>query len=168
MLTAFTIYLAAHLTFYILWLRHLASLRTEKGIFLYHFSSAVLTGLLVVVAACIYPEEFGLAGCLLVLSVHGIYSLSFLELWSLAQGGYSLSIIAGIARAEASGDEPDFSALEAIGVAKQADRVTALERMGLVSRSGEHISLTSRGNSIAAVLHLLRRWVDPGEQQLRD
>jgi hypothetical protein len=168
MLIAFTLYLTAHLAFYILWLRHLAILRTEKGIFLYHFSSAVVTGLLVVVAAFIYPEEFGLAGCVLVLSVHGIYSLTFLELWSLAQGGYSLSIIAGIARAEASGEEPDFSALEAIGVAKQADRVTALERMGLVSRSGEHISFTSRGKSIAAVFHLLRRWVDPGEQQLRD
>lgn len=168
MLIACAVYLTAHLTFYILWLRHLSTLGTEKGIFLYHLSSALFTGLLVVVAAFIYPEEFGLAGCVLVLSVHGIYSLSFLELWSLAQGGYSLSIIAGIARAEASGDEPDFSALEAIGIAKQADRVSALGRMGLVSRSGEHISLTSRGKSIAAVLHLLRRWVDPSEQQRLD
>jgi DNA-binding HxlR family transcriptional regulator len=168
MLIAFTIYLAAHLTFYILWLRHLTTLRTEKGIFLYHLASAVITAVVAVISAFISPTEFGIPGCVLILSMHGIYSLSFLELWSLAQGGYSLSIIAGMARAEASGEDLDFSALEAIGEAKQADRVTALERMGLVSRSGEHISLTSRGNSIAEVLHLLRRWVDPGEQQLGD
>lgn len=164
MLTAFAVYLVVHLAAYVAWLRRLALLRTEKGIFLYHFGSAVITGLLAVAAAFSDPAEFGLSGCVLVLSVHGIYSLSFLELWSLAQGGYSLSIIAGIARAEASG-EPDFSGLAAIGVAKQADRVAALERLGLISRSVESISLTARGSAIAAVLHALRRWVDPAEQR---
>lgn len=165
MLTAFAVYLAVHLAAYVAGLRRVALLRTEKGIFLYHFGSAVFTGLLAVAAAFSAPAEFGLAGCVLVLSVHGIYSLSFLELWSLAQGGYSLSIIAGIAHAEASGAEPDFSGLAAIGAAKQADRVAALERLGLISRSSERISLTTRGSAIAATLHALRRWVDPGEQR---
>lgn len=166
MLIVFAVYLAVHLAAYVVWLRRLSLLRTEKGIFLYHFGSAVFTGLFAVAAAFSDPVEFGIDGCVLVLSVHGIYSLSFLELWSLAQGGYSLSIIAGIARAEASGAEPDFSSLAAIGAAKQADRVAGLERLGLISRSAEHISLTARGNVMAAVLHALRRWVDPAEQRL--
>lgn len=163
MLSAFAVYLAVHLAAYVVWLRRLAPLRTEKGIFLYHFGSAALTGLLAVAAAFMDPSGFGIAGCVLVLSVHGIYSLSFLELWSLAQGGYSLSIIADIAHAEASGTEPNFSGLAAIGAAKQADRVAALERLGLISRVGERLSLTTRGSAIAATLHALRRWVDPGE-----
>lgn len=163
MLITFAIYLTAHVAAYVLWLRRQAPLRTEKGIFFYHFASAVITGLAAVVAVFMDPAEFGIAGCVLVLSAHGIYSLSFLELWSLAQGGYSLSIIAGIARAEAAGTEPDFSGLAAIGAAKQADRIAALERLGLISRSGECISLTPRGGAIAAALHALRRWVDPGE-----
>jgi hypothetical protein len=167
-LTAFAVYLVAHLAAYVAWLRRLAPLRTEKGIFLYHFGSAVTAGVVAVVAAFMDPAAFGVAGCVLVLSAHGIYSLSFLELWSLAQGGYSLSIIAGIAQAEAAGTEPDFSGLAAIGAAKQADRVAALERLGLVSKAGEHISLTPRGSAIAAVLHALRRWVDPGEQRRPD
>jgi hypothetical protein len=83
----------------------------------------------------------------------------------LAQGGYSLSIIAGIAQAEAAGTEPDFTGLAAIGAAKQDDRVAALERLGLVSGSSERISLTSRGSAIAATLLALRRWVDPSEQR---
>lgn len=165
MLTAFAVYLAAHLAVYVAGLRRLTPLCTEKGIFLYHFGSAVITGLAALAAALIDPLEFGLAGFVIVLSVHGIYSLSFLELWSLAQGGYSLSIIAGIAHAEATGTEPDFSGLAAIGAAKQADRVAALERMGLISRSGERISLMPRGRAIAAVLHALRRWVDPGDKR---
>lgn len=164
MLPAFAVYLTVHLAAYVAWLRRLAPLRTEKGIFLYHFGSAVITGVAAVVAAFIDPAEFGIAGCVLVLSVHGIYSLSFLELWSLAQGGYSLSIIAGIAQAEVTGTEPDFSGLAAIGAAKQADRVAGLERLGLIATSGEHISLTPRGSAIAAALHALRRWVDPGQR----
>ncbi len=166
MLTAFAVYLTAHLAAYVLWLRRLELLRTEKGIFLYHFGSAVITGVAAVIAAFIDPAAFGIAGCVLVLSAHGIYSLSFLELWSLAQGGYSLSIIAGIAQAEAAGTEPDFSGLAAIGASKQADRVAALERLGLIATTGERITLTPRGSAIAAVLHALRRWVDPGEQRL--
>jgi len=162
LLTAFAAYLAAHLAAYIAGLRRLALLRTEKGIFLYHFSSAVFTGLAAVVAAFSYPEDFGFAGCVLVLSVHGIYSLSFLELWSLAQGGYSLSIIAGVAEAEGKGTAPDFSALTAIGEGKLAGRIAALEKLQLIAKSGEHLGLTSRGVTVARMLHGLRQWVDPG------
>ena len=114
MLLAIAAYLAAHFATYVVALRHWAALRSEKGIFLYHFGSAVFVGLAGVTFAVLEPDRFGLSGLVLVLSLHGIYSLSFLELWSLAQGGYSLSIIASVAQAEASGKEPDFLALAAI------------------------------------------------------
>lgn len=155
-------YVVAHFAAYALVLRHWAGLRSEKGIFLYHFASAVIAGLVGLAFAVLEPDTFGLSGLVLVLSLHGIYSLSFLELWTLAQGGYSLSIIAGIAHAEASGKEPDFSGLAAIGQAKQADRVAALERLGLVSGTEGRIALTPRGSQIAFLLHALRRWVEPG------
>ena len=167
MLIVFAVYLAAHLAAYIVWLRRLTSLRGEKGIFLYHFGSAVITGLAAVAAAFVNPAQFGFAGCVLVLSAHGIYSLSFLELWSLAQGGYSLSIIAGIAQAEAAGAEPDFSGLAGIGLAKQADRIAALERLGLVARTQGHMSVTTRGGMIASALHTLRHWVEPDKTSQR-
>lgn len=164
MLPAIAAYLAAHFAAYVVVLRHRAGLRSEKGIFLYHFTSAVFAGLAGVAFAVLEPDGFGLAGLVLVLSLHGIYSLSFLELWSLAQGGYSLSIIAGVAQAEATGKDPDFSRLAAIGQAKQADRVAALERLGLVSGTDGHIALTSRGSRIALLLHALRSWVAPGSE----
>ena len=162
MLLAIAAYLAAHFAAYVVVLRHRASLRSEKGIFLYHFGSAVIAGLAGVVFAVLEREGFGLSGLVLVLSLHGIYSLSFLELWSLAQGGYSLSIIASVAQAEASGGEPDLLALASIGEAKQEDRVAALKKLGLISGRDGRIALTARGRRIAFLLHALRRWVEPG------
>jgi hypothetical protein len=162
MLLEIAAYLGAHFAAYVVVLRHQPGLRSEKGIFLYHFASAVFAGLAGVAIAVLEPDRIGFSGLVLVLSLHGIYSLSFLELWSLAQGGYSLSIIASISRAEASGTEPDFQALAAIGEAKQGDRVAALEKLGLAARKDERIVLTARGGRIAFLLHTLHRWVEPG------
>jgi len=82
MLLAIAAYLAVHFAAYVLVLRHRAGLRSEKGIFLYHLASAVFAGLAGVAFAVFEPDRFGLSGLVLVLSLHGIYSLSFLELWS--------------------------------------------------------------------------------------
>jgi hypothetical protein len=160
-------YLAAHLGVYAFVLRDMGGLRSERGIFLYHFASAVLAGLVALAFAVFDPDAFGLAGVVLVLSLHGIYSVSFLELWSLAQGGYSLSIIAGVAQAEASGEELDLAGLAAIGRAKQTDRIGALERLGLVSGTEGRIALTSRGDRVAFLLHALRSWVEPSGRSER-
>lgn len=165
MLTAFAVYLAAHLLVYALLLRHLALFRTEIGIFLYHFSSAALAGLVGLAYAASGYSEFGLPGLVLILSAHGIYSLSFLELWSLAQGGYSLSVIENIARAEANGVEPNFSRLEEIGETKQRERIAGLEKLRLIARTNEGIALTARGKGVAVLLHALLTWVDPAESR---
>jgi hypothetical protein len=164
-LASFAAYLVAHFAAYVLVVRRLDTFRTERGIFLYHFVSAVIACSSAALAGFLEQEGFGLAGFVIVLSLHGVYSLSFLELWSLAQGGYSLSIIASIAHAEATGVEPDFSGLAAIGVAKQDDRIFALERLELVATSNGLISLTSRGGTIALALQLLHSWVSPCWQQ---
>ncbi len=161
MLAAFAAYLGLHLAAYVAVLRGLALFRTEKGIFLYHFVSAVLACSAALVVAFVDPAGFGLAGFVIVLSVHGIYSLSFLEVWSLAQGGYSLSIIAGVAQAVDRGTEPDFSGLAAIGRAKQSDRVAALESLRLVTSSAGQLGLTARGVAVAGALRALTRWVAP-------
>jgi len=163
MLLAITAYLATHFATYVVVLRHRPGSRREKGIFLYHFGSALLAGLAGAVFAVLEPDQFVLSGMVLVLSLHGIYSLSFLELWSLAQGGYSLSILASVAQAEASGTDPDFLALAVIGEAKQEDRLVALENLGLVTRTDGTIGLTAQGSCIAFLLHTLRRWVQPAD-----
>lgn len=157
----FSLYLCSHFLFYVVWLRDKPFTRSEKGIFLYHFISAVVFGISVISVALIDPIEFGLAGCVVFFSLHGIYSISFLELWSLAQGGYSLSIISEIAQAQKKGTEPDFVALATIGLAKQADRIETLVRLGFVAKSGSELKLTPLGKVITYVMCGLRRWGNP-------
>src|SRR5271170_8479003 len=89
-------YLACHLVAYALVLRWIPFFRTEFGIFALHVASFL--GLLAAVA--LRPTNGpGLAAPRIVLgmSLHGIYSLSFLELWSLTQGSYSLAILERVA-----------------------------------------------------------------------
>ena len=160
MFSLFTTYLLAHFLAYVTLLRHSARLRTERGVFLYHLVPAMVAGLagLAFVFAGSAPSRF--AELVLVLSVQGIYSISFLELWSLAQGGYSLSILRSVARSEGNGVDPDFSRLKWIGETKQRERIVGLERLGLIVVT-DRIALTRRGKRIAFLLHSLLEWVDP-------
>ena len=80
-----------------------------------------------------------------MISLHGIYSVSFLELWSLAQGGYSLSIL------EKSASGANLAAprlrreLEEIGDAKRRERLAALRSLGLIAGDPEQLGLTASG-----------------------
>lgn len=161
MLIAIAAYLAAHFAVYVLVVRHMPSLHSEKGIFLYHVASAVSVGFAGLSFAIIDPVGFGAPGLVFVLSVHGIYSLSFLELWSLAEGGYSLYILGSIARAQAAGGEPDFADQEQIGEAKQRDRLDGLKKLGLIAIRDGAIGLTARGRSASAIVLFVTRWINP-------
>lgn len=79
------------------------------------------------------------------MSLHGIYSLSFLELWSLAQGGYSLNILEYIHSKGEVGVEADLSQLKQIGSFKKANRIDSLQRLKLIRHQEEQLSLTQFG-----------------------
>jgi hypothetical protein len=161
MLTAIAAYLAAHFAVYVLVVRHMPSLHSERGIFLYHVASALFVGLAGLSLAIIDPLGFGAPGLVFVLSIHGIYSLSFLELWSLAEGGYSLYILASIARAQAAGGEPDFADQEQLGEAKQRARLDGLKKLGLIAIRNGAVGLTARGRGAAAIVLFFTRWINP-------
>ena len=71
---------------------------SERAIFLYHFISAIaVTGAFGLWAFAVGGSEaWTLFVCAVML--HGIYSLSFLELWALADDSYSLAIMEVIDR----------------------------------------------------------------------
>jgi hypothetical protein len=85
------------------------------------------------------------------ISAHGIYSTSFLELWSLSEGGYSLSILRLLKDARASGRVVEPSVLHEIGARKKGNRVNGLLRLGLARQDAGHIELTVFGRLTAAV-----------------
>ena len=142
----FAAYLAVHFGLYALVIRHARLTASEKGIFLYHLIPALawVVGLTVL--------SFGVpaidaAHVFLVAGLHGIYSLTFLELWALADGGYSLAILerleSGAGRNAALGD------MEQLGAVKNASRLAHLVRMGMVEERAGAFRLTTAGRAAA-------------------
>ena len=146
----YAVYLAAHLLLYFAVLRHLPAFRGERTIFLYHALSAIGVSAAAVVSLFVPGSGVDLEWVIGIIALHGIYSTSFLEVWSLADGGYSLQILEHLQRAERLGEQPDVEALRAIGIAKQGNRLGGLASLGLVQQEAERVSLTPRGRLVAS------------------
>jgi hypothetical protein len=147
-LVAFTVaYLAIHLTLYVVVLRDMPAFGSERVIFLYHAVPAVL--LTVVVAVIVALDPTTLAAGVLAVSLQGLYSLSFLELWALSDGGYSLQILEHVA---STGNAFDTGGLQEIGASKRSGRLSAALDLGLVEHNGNQFALTRPGRVISRVV----------------
>jgi hypothetical protein len=148
-------YLALHLVAYIVVLRKRPLFSHEHVIFGYHAVSLLvvcLMGLLVVTFGAL---TFSFASFVAALALHGMYSTSFLELWSLAEGGYSLTIMRVVQRTDMQGGSIDLNALQHIGMDKREGRLAGLVRMGLIKHAECRFSLTPRGRATAAALRAI-------------
>jgi hypothetical protein len=144
------LYLSIHAALYFAILRDRGGLNSERAIFLYHFASAtILIGAFGVwVFASSNSDKWTWFVCVIML--HGIYSLSFLELWALADDSYSLAIMQIIGRDSAAGLE-QMQELEAVGVRKRAARLHTLLAIGLVREGGNgSLTLTAAGRTAVA------------------
>lgn len=146
------LYLLLHFAAYVLFLRRYLFFRTEKGIFLLHLASSCTLPVVVFALSLDSGLWVALLSCAAATAAHGIYSISFLELWSLAEGSYSFTILRAV-DSRASPTAEDVSAeLGAVGDRKKAQRLISLEHLRLVQREGQTISLTSRGRRVSALL----------------
>jgi hypothetical protein len=156
MVMAFGIYLLAHITLYFVVIRYCSWFRREWGIFLYHVvPAAFATGM---VTICADGEEWDWK--VILLGIQGIYSLSFLELWSLAQGGYSLRILDAIETARKDGAEVDGGSLEQFGARKRALRINGLAALGLIQCRNGMVELTRWGRHASSGLQVVARLVN--------
>jgi hypothetical protein len=121
----------------------------------YHFASAVLFSLLILAASAGSFNYERIAISTGLVAVHGIYSLSFLELWSLAQGSYSISILTGVPSHGSLRRSELIRVLARIGDAKKGDRLTVLSKSSLVQRDGQRWRLSPRGRVLASMLNAL-------------
>jgi hypothetical protein len=137
--------------------RHARAFHAERTIFLYHLVSAVAVA---IAAAAIVRVDFSLhVGAIGLTAIHAIYSLSFLELWSLAEGGYSLAILRELSGASGlrrvHGDP-----MRTLGGRKVRSRIESLGRLGLVRTSGDQIELTRLGRAVGQTQAVLRSMVN--------
>ena len=146
------IYVALHFMLYVLVLRHHAAFGREATIFGYHFWSAILVSVGSLLCWLVFANEVVFAAAVAAICIHGIYSISFLELWSLSEGGYSLSILRLVKQASDEGRKIDQGTLLAIGNAKKGSRVQGLLKLRLVHRSADQhqLELTTFGRVTAS------------------
>ena len=148
-------YVGINLALYVALRRRLTSLTYERGIFWYHALSSA--GLITVgfAVAVMDPSAEIVAGLIGGTALHGIYSRSFLELWSLTEGSYSLSILEHVEQTTRRGQAVDVRGLECLGAAKKEQRLGSLERLGLVRDACDQVALTDRGRLLADVLAMV-------------
>jgi hypothetical protein len=148
-------YLALHVLLYVFVLRGRPFFQSEGGIFLYHFISATLFTLVAFAAAVTHFSDAAIATATALSGIHAIYSLSFLELWTLAEGSYSMSILTGIASQGTLSRDRLINAFARIGDAKKGNRLSVLSTLSLADRDGNHWRLSGRGRLVANVLNTL-------------
>lgn len=151
----FGAYLALHFLVYALLLKRGLAFRREKVIFLYHFVPASATALAAIVFACLVAAPLAWAAAVLMIAVQGIYSLTFLELWALADGSYSLRILTGIIARGHSESEPELRELARLGAEKTQSRLAGLERLNLLEERAGRFQLTWRGRIVAGLLQVV-------------
>jgi hypothetical protein len=144
------VYLAVHFGLYTGVLRHHSVFSRERTIFLYHLVSAVVSAGVLTAWLLIQHAPDTPAILVGVCCLHGIYSMSFLELWSLAEGGYSLQILSFVANRKASCDLS--RTLRGIGEGKRSARLDALIGLGLIDCRAGHLELTGWGRVVSKFL----------------
>jgi len=146
----------AHLGAYFAGLRNLRPLRGERGILLFHAVPVALACLLLVPWLAVAPAEGARwAGAIAAIALLGIYAMSFLELWSLSEGSYSLSILAAVA-ASGRAEGAQLRELARIGARKQQARTESLLRLGLARPDVQgRLAATGAGRLVAGASAVL-------------
>jgi hypothetical protein len=145
--------LAIHLFIYLVALRR--RLRTEVAIFLFHLVPTLTMFVCSVIFVLISMTEERVASAITLISTNGIYSLTFLELWSLSQISYSREVLVKVKSGHLLSISSYTDELAAIGDKKRTERLIALCNMGLLSRTKDVYGLSMRGIFIAKALQLL-------------
>jgi len=149
------VYLAFHFLLYALLLRRRQAFTWERTIFAYHLVGALGLAGALAVWIMVAPQPGDALIALGVVALQGIYSLSFLELWSLAEGSYSISILERVERDGSAATPERLSDLNRIGMRKREDRLDGLRRLQLVRPRGNRIELTGLGRVISGGLRLI-------------
>jgi len=144
---------------YFLFLTHRRYPLTEGTVLKYHVVSFCLAMLLC--GGLAFLAEDGFAAWIAAVSLHGIFSMSFLELWSVSQGSFFLSVMDRLEvwrGTEGEGVPFDVSSLAEIGRGKRISRLQALLAKGWVRDDGRVLALTKTGRIVSHAFDVLR-WV---------
>lgn len=148
------LWVVIHFLLYMLVLRRQGPASPETAILRLHifsFVTLLLAGVAYVVSAL---DSENVAGLFAALALHAIYSMTFLEAWSVTQGSFVFWTLSRIDAAQ--GRSPDLRKLEQVGAAKQTKRLQDLASLGLIHCGQDSAwELTWLGRLTHAVVELL-------------
>ena len=147
----FFFYLILHFLLYAFLLRYKRIFSSEKGIFNYHFVPSIVL-LIILINLSYHSNSFTIYHVFSLMALQGIYSLTFLELWALADGGYSLAILDTLDKVEDQDQGEVIDKLILLGTKKTQARVADLVQLGLVININDGYQLTKLGRLFAVIL----------------
>jgi hypothetical protein len=147
-------WIAVHFLAYAWSLRARQSFCREGTIFRYHAVSFVALLTVMALTAWFVPGLLDFARFCAAGALHAIYSMTFLELWSLAEGSISGRILASFLKAGRPLALADVEHLVAYGAQKKELRLASAQNLALISKNGAHWILTPRGRVVATVIRL--------------
>jgi DNA-binding HxlR family transcriptional regulator len=125
--------------------------RSEKGILKLHVVSFIALNTFLILQLIIESSDVNLALLMVGFAGHAILSLSYLEIWSLLQGGYSVQIMSALRDSARTEDELK-TIFAKIGDEKRTARLNSLHKLGLIKHTGESVLLTPKGRLIQKAL----------------
>jgi hypothetical protein len=149
-------FIAAHLLAYIAVFRYLRAFAAERTIVIYH--GIAFAAVFAVVAIAFARGTIGFAASCGLLALQYLYSLSFLELWTLAEGSYSLQILLRVSRQASISREEILATCEAIGADKKRNRLDDLLSLKLIAKSPDGtFDLSTMGRMLVDSLRFIMR-----------
>lgn len=145
--------MALHVIAYMLVCR--PKLRTETAILAFHVFLALALFVFAVIFVVLSIDEERWAAAVALVSVNGIYSLTFLELWTLSQISYSRELLVRAKNGKLRSASSNADELVRLGNEKRSARLLSLRSMGLLASTEHGWKLGRRGKLVAAVLQLL-------------
>jgi hypothetical protein len=144
-------FIAAHVLAYIAVFRHLKVFAAERTIAIYH-------GLAFAAVFAFARGTIGFAASCGLLALQYVYSLSFLELWTLAEGSYSLQILLRVSRQASISREEILASCEAIGADKKRNRLHDLQSLRLIAEDPDGtVKISAMGRMLVDTLSLIMR-----------
>lgn len=147
-------WVAAHALLFLLWGRRRRSLKSEKGILIYHVRSFVPAVAGSIAASLWLSLDHAFAVAVAVAGLHGVYSMTFLILWGSSDSGVSLRMLAELESSPLPRDELQRRFVR-MGEAKLASRLPELVRGGFLRFQGEHYAAAPKGRVLAAGMEVL-------------
>ena len=150
----------AHGAVYVAVLRHRPTFATSSAVFLYHLIFSGSTAILVTAWLILTnPADAGATGVACV-SLLGIYSISFLELWALADGGYSVAILRYLEASPGADEDQCIAHFSRLGIAKQQQRLASIVTLGFARHAGDRLEVSGLGQWVAAAAGAVLRTCD--------